>query len=328
MSIDFVLASGAEHLKKGLQEREFQVFLSDTNYDKRRFFPNTDLYVRISDISKLSRRRVIVVQSCTGSSPDENEKFSTADRIQELILILKILRNPVHVKKIAHKQYEYTTLEPPSRIEVVLTLQPYALQDKPFKTGETASSYHATQAIADICDKLWLVSPIVAKDTEWAAKMYEKGQYTDIDITQNLIRYGAERFGFDDYVLVAPDEGAQKRFGIPGLRKQRSDSYAIMLSGEVDIDGKNVIIIDDMTKSGTTLLKSREILLKQGAKDVGLAVLHVTPIKDSGEVILEKLVEESGGKIVTSNTVFTSTFCNNHPELLYDITDDLVSELL
>ncbi len=327
MSMDFVLASGAEHLAKGLQRKGFNVHTSDTNHDKKRLFPNTDLYVRLLEISKLSKRRVIVVQSCTGSSPNESEKFTTADRLQELILILNILRNPVQVKKLAHKKYEYTALEPPARIEVVLTMQPYALQDKPFKTGETASSYCATRDIAEACDKLWYVSPIVTKDTEWATKMDEKGQYNDIDITQQLIDFGAKKFGFTDYICIAPDEGSQKRFGIPGLKKQRTDSFSIELSGDLDVKGKNVIIVDDVTKSGSTLLQSREIVLDQGAKDVGLVVLHVTPVMEIGEELLTKLVEKSGNKVVTSNTTYTSTFCERHPNLVYNITDDLVDAL-
>ena len=86
-------------------------------------------------------------------------------------------------------------------------------------------------------------------------------------------------------------------------------------------------IIDDMTKSGSTLLKSREIVLKQGAKDVGLVVLHVTPVMNIGEDLLANLVEKSGRKVVTSNTVYTSTFCEKFPDLMYNVTDDLVDTL-
>jgi phosphoribosylpyrophosphate synthetase len=328
MEIVFVLASGVEHLAEGLKKRGFNVHASDTNHDKKRLFPNTDIYVRLPNISEISKKRVVVIQSCTGSSPDESERLTTADRLQELLLVLSILKNPVHVKKIGHKKYEYTTLEPPAQIEVVLTLQPYALQDKPFKTGETASSFHASKAIADSCDKLWFVSPIVTKDTEWVAQMGKNGQYNEIDITHKLIEFGARKFGFADYVLIAPDEGSQMRFGIPGLKKQRMDSFSIELSGDLDVKDKNVIIIDDMTKSGSTLLKSREIVLNQGAKDVGLVVLHVTPVREIGEDLLTSLVEKSGEKVVTSNTVYSSTFCKKFPQLLYNITDDLVDQIL
>ncbi|MFW9955594.1 MAG: phosphoribosyltransferase family protein [Candidatus Thorarchaeota archaeon] len=327
MSIDFVLASGAEHLKQSLLDRGFKVYTSDTNHDGKRFFPNSDIYVRLSDVSKLSNENVVVIQSCTGSSPDEEETFTTADRVQELMLILSILRNPINVKKTGHKKYETNELKPPARIEVVLTLQPYALQDKPFKTGETASSFHATRAIADACDRLWLVSPIVTKDTDWAAQMSEMGKYSEIDIVKEIVDFGASKFEFDEYVIVAPDEGAQNRFGVPGLRKQRTDSFTIELSGQLEVRGKNVIVIDDLTKTGGTLLQSREILLEQGAKDVGLIVLHVTPIKDDGERLLEELIVRSEQKVVTSNTVYSSTFIDRHRDLTFDIVSKVIETL-
>jgi hypothetical protein len=324
---DIVLASGAEHLKAELEHRGFRVMTSDTNYDGKRFFPNTDLYACLSDVASLSRRRVVVAQSCTGSSPDEKELFTTADRVQELLLILSILRNPCHIKKIGHKKYETRSIEQPAPIEVVLTMQPYALQDKSFRTGETAAAFHAIKVIADACDRLWLVSPIVTRDTKWAAQMAEQGQYSEIDITHDLIDFGANKFGFDDYIVVAPDEGAQNRFGVPGLKKHRTDSFTVEISGEIGVSGKNVILIDDLTKTGGTLLRSREILLEQGAKDVGLVVLHVTPIAGNGEELLEKLVTKCGERIVTSNTVYTSTFCDRHKDLTFDVVEKLVCAL-
>ncbi|MHA1577259.1 MAG: hypothetical protein ACTSU3_07845, partial [Candidatus Thorarchaeota archaeon] len=127
---DFVLASGAEHLRESLEHLGFHVFTSGLNHDNKRFFPNSDLYTRISDVSRLSNRRVVVVQSCTGSTPVQEEFFTTADRVQELILILDVLRNPLEVKKIGHKKYDTKEIAPPRSVEVVLTFQPFALQDK------------------------------------------------------------------------------------------------------------------------------------------------------------------------------------------------------
>lgn len=324
---DFILASGAMHLKEKLIDLGYRAYSSDTNHDGKRFFPNTDLYVRLSDVAELSDRRVILVQNCTGSSLKEEEQFTTADRIQELMLLLDVLRDPVHVNKIGHKKYQYATITPPSRIEVVLTMQPYALQDKAFKTGETASAQHALKAIAKICDKLWLVAPVVVKDTKWAAEMVASHEYSEILITEQLVAFGARQFGFDEYCLVGPDEGAQCRFGVPGLRKQRADSFTIELSGELDVKGKNVIVIDDLTKSGSTLLQCREILMEQGAADVGLVVLHVTPVSEKGEDLLEKLVQRSQKKVVTSNTVYTHTFCDRYPDLIFDIVEPLIQAL-
>ncbi len=216
---DFVLTSGAEHLRESLEQLDFRVFSSGRNHDNKRFFPNSDLYTRLSDLPKLSDRRVLVVQSYTGSTPAQEEFFTTSDRVQELIFILDLLRNPLEVEKVGHKKYNTKEIAPPKRIEVVLTIQPFALQDKAFQTGETVSSRCAMQQIARLCDKLWVVAPVVNKSLSWIQDLSKLCVYEEIEITSEIIEYAATKFEFDDYVVTVPDEGAQERFGFPGFKK-------------------------------------------------------------------------------------------------------------
>jgi phosphoribosylpyrophosphate synthetase len=89
----------------------------------------------------------------------------------------------------------------------------------------------------------------------------------------------------------------------------------------------NVVVIDDLTKSGSTLLKARDRLLEQGAKEVILAVAHVLPLLERGEELLERLIEKSNGKIVTSNTVNTEIFGKEYQNLCYNIVNTLVEKL-
>ena len=324
---DFVLASGAEHLRGSLEQFGFHVFTSGLNHDNKRFFPNSDLYTRISDVSRFSNRRVVVVQSCTGSTPVQEEFFTTADRVQELILILDVLRKPLEVKKIGHKKYDTKEIAPPRSVEVVLTFQPFALQDKAFQTGETSSCRCAMQQIAKLCDKMWNVAPVVDSSLSWVQDLSKLCTYEEIEIVSEIIEFAAKKFEFDDYVLTAPDEGAQERFGLPGFKKARTDSFKIKLSGDLDVEGKNVIVVDDLTKSGTTLLRAADMLYEQGAVNVGLVVLHVTPIRDNGEVLFEQLITKSHNRVVVSDTVYSKAFCQKNPELVYNIADKLTTSL-
>lgn len=326
-SFDVVLASGAEHLGPKFRELGYRVFNLEPNSDGKRFFPNSDVYVRISDIESLSNRRVVVVQSCTGSSPAETPYWTTADRVQELIFVLETLRHPVSVHKTGFKEYRTTELTPPSRIDVVLTFQPYALQDKAFKTGEAVSCEIATRQIAAYCDQIWIVAPVVDAHYPWVRDLIEEGVYKEISLIDALVVQAAKRFGFDEYQVVAPDEGAQERFGVPGLKKRRIDSYTIEMYGEVDVAGKNVILIDDLTKSGGTLLKAKEILESQGALQVGIAVLHVMPVADRGEERFEELIEKSSQRIMVTNSVYTVAFCKKNQTLVHDVVADIVAAI-
>jgi len=324
---DVILASGAEHLRERFESHGFRVLTCERNYDNKRMFPNADIYVRIPDIAELSDRRVVVVQSCTGSSPAESEFFSTSDRLVELLLILDALSRPVEVEKVGHKQYKTTPVIPPASVEVVLTFQPFALQDKAFETGEAVSGRWAMDTIARACNKVWVLNPHASTEIEWMRALRDRGVLENLDITPDLIKFGAEQFGFDNYVVVTPDEGGQERFNVEGFGKSRSDSFTVELTGELAVKGRQVMVVDDLTKSGSTLLKAAERLRGLGAEDVGLAVAHVLPLIDQGEDLLEKLIEKSGRKIVTSNTVRTRAFCEKNPQLTYNVVDTLVRVL-
>lgn len=324
---DVVLLSGAEHLRHRLLKHGVRVFTCELNYDGRRLFPNADIYVRLPEIAELSDRRVVVIQSCTGAGPAEREPFSTADRVVELFLLLDLLRQPVAVEKTGPKNYKTAPIPPPRRVEVVLTFQAFSLQDKAFLTGEIASARWVMNAITQACNKTWVVNPHAPDSLDWVKNLIDRGQYEVVDIIPDLVEFGAKQFGFDDFVCVTPDEGARERYEIAGFSKSRTNSFTVQLSGEVDVTGRNAIVIDDLTKSGSTLLKAAERLRNQGAKEVGAAVAHVLPLIEKGEELLKALVIKSNERIVTSNTVFTKAFCEQYPHLLYNVVDTLVKIL-
>lgn len=321
---DIVLASGAEHLRPRFVELGYRVYTSALNYDSKRMFPNADIYAKIEKVEELADRKVVVVQSCTGSGPAENESYTTSDRVVELLLLLDLLSRPVKTEKIGHKTYKNTPISPPSNVEVVLTFQPFALQDKSFKTGEAVSGRWAIESIAKSCNRVLVVSPHAPDSLDWVQSLKDRGLYKIVDVIPELVEFASEQFGFEDPVIVAPDEGAQERYKCEGFGKTRTNSFKVCVYGDLDVKGKQAILIDDLTKSGSTLLRAAERLKEQGATDVVMAVAHVLPIKGKGEVLLEALLRKSGGKIVTSNTIYTNTFCNKNPHLMYDIVDTIV----
>ncbi|NWF97224.1 MAG: hypothetical protein HXY34_13890 [Candidatus Thorarchaeota archaeon] len=321
---EVVLASGAEHLQDRFSELGYGVHCCGLNYDGRRMFPNADIYAIVPDIEELSGKRVVVVQSCTGSGPAEKERYTTSDRVVELLLLLDVLRRPTKVEEVGHKQYKETPIPPPARVEVVLTFQPFALQDKSFKTGEAASGRWAMETIAASCDKVWTVNPHAPSSLQWVKKLAQSGKYAEIDIISDLVDFAKRHFGYDNCLVVTPDEGGQERFSVAGFGKSRHNSYSVELHGELVVGGCNVVVIDDLTKSGSTLLKASERLKAQGACGVGMAVVHVLPLADKGEELLERLVEKSGGMIVTSNTVPTRIFGLKNPQLVYNVVDSIV----
>jgi phosphoribosylpyrophosphate synthetase len=324
---DIVLASGSEHLKTSFQEHDFRVFTSALNYDRKRLFPNADIYAKLEDVSEISNRRVVVIQSCTGSGPAEKEPYTTSDRVVELLLLLDLLSRPQAVRKVGHKKYECKNIPPPANVEVVLTFQPFALQDKAFKTGEAVSARWAIESIAKACNKVWVVNPHAPDSLDWVQELKDRNLYESIDVIPDLVEFAKKQFKFKNPILVTPDEGAQERYQIEGFGKNRENSFKVEITGDLEVRDKQVIVVDDLTKSGSTLLKAKDRLRNQGADAVGMAVAHVLPLMGKKEDLIEELIEKSGGTIVTTNTILTEAFCENNPQLTYDIVETLVKVL-
>ena len=324
---DIVLASGSEHLKTSFQEQDYRVFTSALNYDRRRLFPNADIYAKLEDVAELSKRRVVVIQACTGSGPAKNEPYTTSDRVVELLLLLDLLSRPVAVQKVGHKKYKIKSIPPPSHVEVVLTFQPFALQDKTFKTGEAVSARWAIEAVARACNKVWVVNPHAPDSLDWIQELRDKNLYESIDVIPDLVKFAEKQFRFNKAILVTPDEGAQERYQIKGFGKNRENSFKVDITGDLDVKNKQVIVVDDLTKTGSTLLKAADRLRNQGADDVGMVVAHVLPLIKKGEKLLEELIERARGMIVTTNKIYTEAFCEKNPQLTYDIVKTLVKVL-
>jgi ribose-phosphate pyrophosphokinase len=91
----------------------------------------------------------------------------------------------------------------------------------------------------------------------------------------------------DNLVVASPDKGGMtratgyaKRLGAEGVAlvyKERdldmnNQSEALAMIG--DVNGKNVLVVDDMIDTGGTIANASKLLTMQGAKSVRLAVTH------------------------------------------------------
>lgn len=112
------------------------------------------------------------------------------------------------------------------------------------------------------------------------------------------------------WILVSPDIGGSKKvekygeamgidFGMVH-KKRVGDEKVIQETLIGDVDGKNVLIIDDMTCSLNTLSGCASLLKKRGAKDIYAFVTHF-PLTESGIANLKS--EKNIKKILTTNSV-------------------------
>jgi ribose-phosphate pyrophosphokinase len=98
----------------------------------------------------------------------------------------------------------------------------------------------------------------------------------------------------DDVAIVFPDFGAKKRFGkMFGdfeqivCEKIRNGNERVVTIAEGEPRGKHCVIVDDIIKSGGTLIKCKDTLKSAGATAVSTYATHASCPKDSWQLFVD-----------------------------------------
>jgi len=246
MKIYLIPTSTAEHLAKEIQikTKEFEIVFPDLSRDGKRYFPDGEIYMRILKANRLRDKKVIVLHS---GAPKPNEGLA------ELELILQILRD--------------NQIKP----EVFFSYFPYGMQDKVFEKGETNVAENLIEKLINY----YKVREIYTIDPHFSGRKWVK-RYPIISISAVplLVKEAKKDFG-KNILFFSPDIGGQRRTGLSGMKKERLTSFKVkMLSRKLNLKGKIVAVVDDMIKTGGTLLKFAEIAKKAKAKRVLALVSH------------------------------------------------------
>jgi len=165
-----------------------------------------------------------------------------------------------------------------TEVTTVIPYLGYARQDKVFKPGQPISVRATARAISTGTDRVFLVEP-----HEPAVADFFTVPTAAIDAAAQL----AEPLGdLEDPLFVAPDEGAIE------LATTTRDAYG---SGDVDffekerdyetgeveltpsdapVDGRDVVVVDDIIATGGTMSGAIEVLNRRGAGDVYALCVH------------------------------------------------------
>ena len=158
------------------------------------------------------------------------------------------------------------------RPEVFFTYFPYGMQDKIFEKGETNVAENLIEKLINY----YRVKRIYVIDPHFGGRKWVK-KYPIISIS--AVPFLVERVKRDfsnNVLLLSPDTGGKRRTGIlEGMKKERLNSFNVkMFSQKLNLKGKIIGVVDDMIKTGGTLLKFQEIVKKAGAIKVVALVTH------------------------------------------------------
>ncbi len=172
-----------------------------------------------------------------------------------------------------------------SSLSVVVPYFAYARQDQLFKGGESISSRALAKRIEFQAGSFFSVD------------LHSKRilDYFTIPATNlsamALLADHAELYGPD--LLLSPDEGGVERIkqaasevDVPWdyLVKKRIDGNTVKIEPKsMDVEGKTVVILDDIISTGGTMYKAAQQLLEHGAEEVHIGCTHGIFVGDAYE---------------------------------------------
>ena len=106
----------------------------------------------------------------------------------------------------------------------------------------------------------------------------------------------------EDMVIASPDVGGSKRastyakyFGVPLVLCHKSRAKANVVESMMvigDVEGKNVILVDDMVDTAGTITKAADLMMEQGAKSVRALASHAVMSDPATERVMNSKMTE------------------------------------
>ncbi|MCB1134754.1 MAG: ribose-phosphate pyrophosphokinase [Chlamydiia bacterium] len=121
---------------------------------------------------------------------------------------------------------------------------------------------------------------------------------------------GVKESGFDDFVVVTPDIGSiklarayaiQLGTGMAIVDKRRVSATEVEVTTVIgdDVNGRNVLLVDDMISTGGTLVNAAQVCKDRGAREIRALATHGLLVGKA----LEKIEKSPIEKVLVSNTI-------------------------
>lgn len=221
-------------------------------------FPDGDCHVRIPNLAACRGQDVAIFHRLY---PEQN------DSLIELLLMLDALK------------YEQTR-----SITVVAPYLPYARQDKQTVDGEIASAHVICNLLARSGCSRFITFDCHFLNEEGEVD-YGELKIKNISLRDDLIAHARMLFGGQPFEIIGPDDGAAylvEKSGGKHFKKVREAYHnekiayrdIATMEGDCAVQGKNVLLLDDMISSGATMIRALEKIMDGGAKKVICAATH------------------------------------------------------
>lgn len=191
-------------------------------------------------------------------------------------------------------------------VNVVIPWMGYSLQDKVFRDGEPI----AAKVVANLISKTYVKRAFLLDLHNSSTPGFFEIPTEHLSALNVFAEYAEQNFDLSNFVIASPDFGGLKRARVFAERLDLDliniDKHRNLHTGKVEamgvsgeVEGKSVIIFDDLINSGSTVVSAAEILKQEGAKEVHFFATHGPLVPTAYHILEESLIDS----VVVTNSI-------------------------
>ena len=260
------------------------------------------------DLAKRLARKLkaVYIKTETKIFPDGESKV-TLQKIpkKSVILVVQSTYPPVDTNLLQALSIISQVRKISSRTFAIIPYMGYARQDKQFLSGEVITMSVVAKMLQSVGAKKVIVVDIHSN----TALNHFNIPTENVSAVPELANY-FKKLNLKNPLVVSPDVGGSSRskkfasllktdFIVLKKHRDRKTGRVNIQTTKVDVQGKDLILVDDIISTGGSIIKAAQFLKKQKCKRVFVACTHGLLVEDA-----EKKIRKAGvSRIISTNTI-------------------------
>jgi len=260
------------------------------------------------DLAKRLARKLkaVYIETETKIFPDGESKI-TLRKIpkKSVILVVQSTYPPVDTNLLQVLSIISQVRKISSRTFAIIPYMGYARQDKQFLSGEVITMSIVAKMLQSAGAKKVIVVDIHSN----TALNHFNIPTENVSAMPELANY-FKKLNLKNPLVVSPDMGGSSRskkfasllktdFIVLKKHRDRKTGRVSIQTAKVDVQGKDLILVDDIISTGGSIIKAAQFLKKQKCKRVFVACTHGLLVEGA-----EKKIRKAGvSRIISTNTI-------------------------
>ena len=260
------------------------------------------------DLAKRLARKLkaVYIETETKIFPDGESKI-TLRKIpkKSVILVVQSTYPPVDTNLLQALSIISQVRKISSRTFAIIPYMGYARQDKQFLSGEVITM----SVVAKMLQSAGAKKVIVVDIHSNTALNHFNIPTENVSAIPELANY-FKKLNLKNPLVVSPDMGGSSRskkfasllktdFIVLKKHRDRKTGSVSIQTAKMDVQGKDLILVDDIISTGSSIIKAAQFLKKQKCKRVFVACTHGLLVEGA-----EKKIRKAGvSRIISTNTI-------------------------